>query len=76
MTIGVINPMEFLGVVPDQPVEAYIKGADYVPVSKQTQSLLTDMRGDGNVLSIVVDEYGDPGFPIVIGSDSIRSAFG
>jgi len=56
--IGVINTMEFLGVDPDQPVEAYIKDADYVPVSKQIQSLLTDMRQDGNVLSVVVDEFG------------------
>lgn len=56
--IGVVNTMEFLGVDPDQPIKAYIKDADYVPVSKQIQSLLTDMRREGNVLSIVVDEFG------------------
>lgn len=56
--VGIVDTMEFLGVDPEQPVETYVKEADFVPVSKTIQSLLTDMRRDGNVLAIVVDEFG------------------
>lgn len=56
--VGIVDTMEFLGVDPDQPVASYVRDADYVPVSKPIQSLLTDMRREGNVLSIVVDEFG------------------
>lgn len=56
--VGMVNTLAFLGVDPDQPVEAYIQEADYVPLSKPIQSLLADMRREGNVLAIVVDEFG------------------
>lgn len=56
--VGIVDTMEFLGVDPDQPVETYMKAPDYVPVSKPIQALLADMRRDGNVLSVVVDEFG------------------
>lgn len=56
--VGIVDTMEFLGVDPGQPVETYMKEADYVPVSKPIQSLLADMRREGNVLSVVVDEFG------------------
>ena len=56
--IGIVDTLEFLGVDPNKPVESFIKSADYVPGSKSVQSLLTDMRREGHVLSIVVDEFG------------------
>ncbi len=56
--IGIVDTLEFLGVDPNKPVESFIKSADYVPASKSVQSLLTDMRREGHVLSIVVDEFG------------------
>ena len=56
--VGIVDTMEFLGVDPDLPVEKFMKEPDYVPVTKPIQSLLTDMRREGNVLSVVVDEFG------------------
>ena len=56
--VGVVDTLELLGVDPNQPVESFIKPVDYVPVSKSIQELLTDMRQEGHVLSVVVDEFG------------------
>jgi putative hemolysin len=56
--IGMVDSLEFLGVDPSQPVESFIKSVDYVPGSRSIQDLLLDMRQEGHVLAVVVDEFG------------------
>jgi putative hemolysin len=56
--VGMVDSLEFLGVDPSQPVESFIKSVDYVPGSKSIQDLLMDMRQEGHMLAIVVDEFG------------------
>jgi CBS domain containing-hemolysin-like protein len=56
--VGQVDTIELLGVGPDQPLDPFIKPVNYVPGSKSIQEMLLDMRREGHMMSIVVDEFG------------------
>ena len=56
--VGVLHVLELLGVDPDTPLMAYVKPAHYVPGFRSIKELLIDMRRSGDVISVVVDEFG------------------
>ncbi len=56
--VGLVDTLELLGVPADEPIESYIKPVIYVPVGKNIQDLLLDMRRTGEQVSVVVDEFG------------------
>jgi CBS domain containing-hemolysin-like protein len=56
--VGQVDTIELLGVDPEEPLEPHIKSVNYVPGSKSIQALLLDMRREGHVISVIVDEFG------------------
>ncbi|MCP4410507.1 MAG: HlyC/CorC family transporter [Gammaproteobacteria bacterium] len=56
--VGMLNTLDLLGVDPDAPIKPFIKPVDYVPGSRRIQDLLLDLRRDGNMMAVVVDEFG------------------
>ncbi len=56
--VGQVDTIELLGVDPEQPLAPFIKPVNYVPGAKSIQELLLDMRREGHMMSIVVDEFG------------------
>lgn len=56
--IGILHTPDLLGVEPDQPISEYIRPALYVPASKSVKELMPDLRKEGTVVAIVVDEFG------------------
>ena len=56
--VGILHTLDLLGVDPDQPIEPYIRPARYVPSSKGIKDLLMELRRDGDVVAVVVDEFG------------------
>ena len=59
--VGVLHVLEPLGVDSDTPLMAYVKPAHYVPGSRGIKELLIDTRRSGDVISVVVDEFGSAG---------------
>ena len=56
--VGQLDCLELLGVDEDEPIKAFVRDVDYVPSTRSVQDLLLDMRREGQVMSIVVDEFG------------------
>lgn len=56
--VGQVDTIELLGVDSKQPLETFIRSVNYVPGSKSIQTLLLDMRREGRMVSVVVDEFG------------------
>ncbi|MDH3579095.1 MAG: hemolysin family protein [Hyphomicrobiales bacterium] len=56
--IGQLDCLELLGVDSRKPIKPYIRPVDYVPSARSIQDLLLDMRQEGQVMSVVVDEFG------------------
>jgi CBS domain containing-hemolysin-like protein len=56
--VGVLDTLELLGIGPNQPIEPFIKPVDYVPGSRSIQDLLVEMRNEGRMMAVVVDEFG------------------
>lgn len=56
--IGVIHTLELLGVDPQEPITSFVRPAVYVPRSKSIKDLMSELRADGSVIAIVVDEFG------------------
>ena len=56
--VGVLNTLDLLGVAAEQPIEPSIRTARYVPASKSIKDLLLDLRKEGDVIAVVVDEFG------------------
>ncbi|MCP4408284.1 MAG: HlyC/CorC family transporter [Gammaproteobacteria bacterium] len=56
--VGQVDTIELLGVDSNQPLETFIRSVNYVPGSKSIQTLLLDMRREGRMVSVVVDEFG------------------
>ncbi len=56
--VGQLDCLELLGIAADEPVQSYVKPVDYAPSARSIQDLLLDMRREGHVMSIVVDEFG------------------
>jgi CBS domain containing-hemolysin-like protein len=56
--IGVLNTMDLLGVDESAPIEPFIGPTRYVPGSKSAESMLVELRQDGNLMAVVMDEFG------------------
>ncbi len=56
--VGVLNTLELLGEEADQPIKPYVNPVRYVPSSCGIKDLLLDLRKDGDMVAVVVDEFG------------------
>jgi putative hemolysin len=56
--IGVLNTMDLLGVDESAPIEPFIGPTRYVPGSKSAESMLVELRQDGDLMAVVMDEFG------------------
>jgi len=56
--VGVLHVLGLLGLDPDQPIAPDVKPLRYVPESMSGRELLHDFRRVGEVMAIVVDEFG------------------
>jgi len=56
--VGVLHTLDLLRTDPDQPIGDFIRPALYVPVSKSIKELMLELRKEGTVVAIVVDEFG------------------
>jgi len=56
--VGVLNTMDLLGVDQSSPIEPFIRPARYVPASKSAESMLVELRKDGDAMAVVMDEFG------------------
>ncbi len=56
--IGILHTLDLLNVEADQPIRDYIRPALYVPAAKSIQALMLELRKEGTVVAIVVDEFG------------------
>jgi CBS domain containing-hemolysin-like protein len=56
--VGVMNTLDLLGKPADAPIQSYVRPARYVPGSKSIKDLLIELRREGDVVAVVVDEFG------------------
>ncbi|MGB2902802.1 MAG: hemolysin family protein [Candidatus Dechloromonas phosphoritropha] len=56
--IGVLNTLDLLGVDAAAPIEPFICPTRYVPMSKSAESMLVELRKDGDAMAVVMDEFG------------------
>jgi len=56
--IGVLNAMDLLGVDESLPIAPFITATRYVPASKSAESMLVELRQDGDAMAVVMDEFG------------------
>jgi len=56
--IGILNVLDLLGEPDDKPIAPFIREALYVPETKSVQDLLVQLRQTGEVVAVVVDEFG------------------
>lgn len=56
--VGVLHTLELLDADPQAPITSYIRPAIYAPQGKSIKNLMSELRADGSVITIVVDEFG------------------
>ena len=56
--IGILHTLDLLDVDPGQPITEFVRPAYYVPASKSIKDLLLELRKEGTVVAIVIDEFG------------------
>ena len=56
--IGLIHTLELLGANPGKSIQSHIRPVRYIPATKSVQTLLFDLRQDGDVMAVIVDEFG------------------
>ena len=56
--VGQLDCLELLGIDARESIKPFIRPVDYVPGTRSIQDLLLDLRREGQVLSVVVDEFG------------------
>ncbi|MCP5406342.1 MAG: HlyC/CorC family transporter [Chromatiaceae bacterium] len=56
--IGILHTLDLLGMEPDAPITDHIRPAVYVPGGKSIKELMIELRREGTVVAIVVDEFG------------------
>ena len=56
--IGILHTLDLLDVDPDQPISDHIRPAYYVPAAKSIKDLLLELRREGTVVAVVIDEFG------------------
>jgi len=55
---GMLHVLDLLGESDDRPIEEFVRDATYVPANKSVRDLLFQMRHAGEVVAVVVDEFG------------------
>ena len=56
--VGVLHTLDLLDADPQQPISDFIRPAYYVPANKSIKDLLFELRKEGIVTAIVVEEFG------------------
>jgi putative hemolysin len=56
--VGMLYVLDLLGEPEDRPITEFIREALYVPATKSVQNLLVQLRQTGEVVAVVVDEFG------------------
>ena len=56
--VGILHTLDLLNVDSDTPITDYIRPAVYVPGGKSVKELMIELRREGTVVAIVVDEFG------------------
>ena len=56
--VGVLNVLNLLDADPEGPIEPFVRPVRFVPMSKSISELLLELRKDGDVVAVVVDEFG------------------
>lgn len=56
--VGVLHTLDLLNIDPDAPITEHIRPAVYVPSGKSVKELMLELRREGTVIAIVVDEFG------------------
>jgi len=56
--VGMLHALNLLGLDPDEPIIPDIRPVRYVPESMSSRELLLDFRRQGDVVAVVVDEFG------------------
>lgn len=56
--VGMLHVLNLLGLDPEQPISPDVKPVRYVPESMSSRELLQELRREGDVVAVVVDEFG------------------
>lgn len=56
--VGMLHALDLLGLDPDQPISSHVRPVRYVPESMSSRELLLEFRRQGDVVAVVVDEFG------------------
>lgn len=56
--VGILHTLDLLDVDPDKPITEFIRPALYVPTLKSVKDLMFELKSEGTVVAIVVDEFG------------------
>ncbi len=56
--VGMLYVLDLLGEREERPIAEFIREALYVPATKSVQDLLVQLRQKGEVVAVVVDEFG------------------
>lgn len=56
--IGMLHVLDLLGEPDERPITDFIRDAQYVPASQGVRELLLQLRKVGEVVAVVVDEFG------------------
>jgi CBS domain containing-hemolysin-like protein len=56
--VGLLYALDLLGLDPESPIAEHIHPVSYVPGSKSVKNLLMEFRQSGEVVAVVVDEFG------------------
>jgi CBS domain containing-hemolysin-like protein len=56
--VGLLYALDLLGLDPATPIAEHIHPVTYVPGSKSVKNLLMEFRQSGEVVAVVVDEFG------------------
>lgn len=56
--VGMLHVLDLLGEPDKRPIKDFIREAEYVPASQGVRELLMQLRKAGEVVAVVVDEFG------------------
>ena len=59
--VGTLNALHLLRADADEPIEPFIREAQFVPGTISVETLLADIRQGTNKMAVVVDEFGNAG---------------
>lgn len=55
---GMLYVLDLLGEADERPIADFVREAQYVPATKSIRDLLVQLRNTGEVVAVVVDEFG------------------